>query len=160
MKHRVYSVFDIARYILSSADPNANDISNLKLQKLCYYAQGIMIAIRGVPLFHENLVAWDHGPVVVELYHHYKGFGANPITEEVDFSPEKIDATDRQILDDVLEYYGQYSAWRLRNMTHEDQPWIEAYPGNATIPIESLKAYFEPQIDEAYVESVYGKAQV
>lgn len=46
------TVFDVARYILSRQDQNAGDtISNMKLQKLVYYAQGFALAITGKPLF-------------------------------------------------------------------------------------------------------------
>jgi uncharacterized phage-associated protein len=69
MSVRTYSAADVARFFLSSAEPDDNDISNLKLQKLCYYAQGILTAMGGVPLFSESIYAWDHGPVVEQLYH-------------------------------------------------------------------------------------------
>ena len=44
----------IAKYILCLSDPKVGDvISNLKLQKLLYYAQGFHLAIYGKPLFIE-----------------------------------------------------------------------------------------------------------
>ena len=46
------SVHDVARYFLSLADDEAGDLlSNLKLQKLCYYAQGFRLALSGKPLY-------------------------------------------------------------------------------------------------------------
>ena len=63
------TVFDVARYILSRQDQNAGDtISNMKLQKLVYYAQGFALAITGKPLFQEDIEAWEHGPVAPALY--------------------------------------------------------------------------------------------
>jgi uncharacterized phage-associated protein len=39
---RMLSCYDVAQYFLSKADEDAGDLmSNLKLQKLVYYAQGI-----------------------------------------------------------------------------------------------------------------------
>lgn len=154
-----YSVDQIASYLLTRTGAEDNDISNLKLQKLCYYAQGLITAMRGGErLFREEISAWDHGPVIPSLYHKYKANGSHPIPVVSDFDVEQIDAQDRQVLDDILEYYGQYSAWRLRNMTHEEKPWIDAYNGNKHIPLEAMTAFFGPQIDEDYVNAVYGKA--
>ena len=61
---------DVANYFLSLCDEDAGDlISNLKLQKLVYYAQGFHLAISGEPLFDEKIMAWEHGPVIPQLYH-------------------------------------------------------------------------------------------
>ena len=59
---------DVAAYILAKQDDDSGDlISNLKLQKLAYYAQGFCLAMHGRPLFPEAIKAWKHGPVVSEL---------------------------------------------------------------------------------------------
>ena len=158
MAHKTYSVFQIARYILAGADPETNDISNLKLQKLCYYLQGFMSAMRGTPLFKEAIYAWDHGPVIPELYHHYKGHKGNPIPPDEQFSNDEIHSVDRDVANEILSHYGQYSAWYLRNLTHEDQPWKDAYAdGQVEIPVEALASFFRPQINDEYIEETYGQ---
>lgn len=154
-----YSAEQIANYLLTLPGAEDNDVSNLKLQKLCYYAQGLVTAMRGGErLFQDELSAWDHGPVVASLYHKYKHYGSQPIPVVVDFDIKQIDEKDRKALCDIYEYYGQYSPWRLRNMTHEEKPWIDAYSGNKFIPVESLVKFFSPQIDENYVSAIYGQA--
>jgi uncharacterized phage-associated protein len=153
-----YSAHQIASYLLTLPGAEDNDVSNLKLQKLCYYAQGLLAAMRGAPLFHEEISAWDHGPVVSSLYHKYKGYGSQPIPIVTDFDVEQLDSRDREALDDIYEYYGQYSPWRLRNMTHEEKPWIDAYNVNKLIPLDAMIEFFAPQIDGEYVSAVYGKA--
>ena len=46
------SCYDVAEYFLSKTDEEAGDvISNLKLQKLVYYAQGFSLAVNDEPLF-------------------------------------------------------------------------------------------------------------
>lgn len=46
------SCSDVARYFLALVDEDAGDsLSNLKLQKLVYYAQGFHLALYGEPLF-------------------------------------------------------------------------------------------------------------
>lgn len=157
MSRPTYSASNVARYILALADPEDNDISNLKLQKLCFYAQGIISAMRGAPLFHEKVEAWDHGPVVPALYHQYKVNGASAIAVVNNFDQTSIAKEDRQAIQDIFEYYGQFSPWRLRNMTHDEKPWSDAYQRNdREITIPEMVAHFRPIIDDDYVKKVYG----
>ena len=137
---------DIAKYFLAQIDEDAGDlISNLKLQKLLYYAQGFNLALYDEPLFPESIEAWTHGPVVPEVYHEYKDFGSNaiPIPSNVDFS--KYDQQTRELLDEVYSVYGQFSAWKLRNMTHDEEPWKNATVGDI-ITSKSMEKYFKTQI--------------
>jgi hypothetical protein len=88
MSRPTYGADQVARFFLSVTDPEDNDVSNLKLQKLCYYAQGLCTAMRGAPLFADRIEAWDHGPVVPNLYHQYKQYGSQPIPVVTDFNRE------------------------------------------------------------------------
>lgn len=138
--------FDVADYFLSKTDEEAGDvISNLKLQKLVYYAQGFTLAVTGKPLFNEPIEAWQHGPVVPDLYHKYKDHGAYgiPAPTNVDFS--KFSSEIKEILDEVYDVYGQFSAWKLRNMTHEEAPWKNTEKGGV-ISLSSMSEYFKTQI--------------
>ncbi len=134
---------EIADYFLASVDPDSGDnLSNLKLQKLVYYAQAFHLAINdGEPLFDDTIEAWANGPVVPSLFHEFKAHesGAIPRPESVDLS--RFDAETREILDEVWNVYGQFSAWRLRDMTNEEPPWREARPSRP-ISQESLRNYF------------------
>lgn len=139
------SCHEIAQYFLSKVDEDAGDsISNLKLQKLVYYGQGFHLAVFDTPLFGEEIVAWEHGPVVVDLYRTYKKRGANPIPAE-DINLEKYHPKLRELLDEVYSVYGQFSASKLRALTHEEPPWKET-PLNAPISHDLMKAYFKTQI--------------
>lgn len=136
---------DVAEYFLAKIDIEAGDcISNLKLQKLVYYAQGFVLAITEKKLFNEQILAWQHGPVVKELYDRYKENGANCIhpTESANESALTNNRDLKDILDDVYDTYGQFSAWKLRNMTHEEQPWQEV-DLNDEINITTMKTYFK-----------------
>lgn len=122
-------------------------ISNLKLQKLLYYAQGCVLAITGNILFNDDIEAWEHGPVVPTIYHLYKTFGRSGIEFDEDFDRDIIDTRINNILEEVYTEFGQYSAWKLRNMTHEETPWQETSK-NEIISTESIKKYFM----ENYIE--------
>ena len=148
-----YSAKQIAEYFLAKVDEDEGDlISNLKLQKLCYYAQGIGICARGKPMFQEEIRAWLHGPVVPDLYREYRNNGANAIPAINDLDLDVYAAADRMILDDVFDFYGQYSASRLRQMTHDEAPWKDAYveDGNALITLDALSTYFADEVNDDY----------
>lgn len=150
---KTYSAEQIARYFLAKADADVGElVSNLKLQKLCYYAQGLGLAVRGNPMFLEPIEAWLHGPVVPALYQRYRDYRAQAIPAVSDLDVEIYDPADRMLLDDVFDYYGQYSAWRLREMTHEESPWKSAYVDgmNNLITLEALKAFFLGEVTADY----------
>jgi uncharacterized phage-associated protein len=140
---------DVANYFLTKTDEEAGDlISNLKLQKLVYYAQGFHLAMFDKrPLFNEPIQAWTHGPVVESLYHTFKAYGGGPIPRPADFNSEVFNPETRELLDDIYKVYGQYSAWKLRNLTHDDPPYQEGLrnPG-AIISKNSLYDYFRTQL--------------
>ena len=137
-----YSASQIAQYFLRQADPDEGDtISNLKLQKLLYYAQGLYLGLYGVPLFRERVEAWIHGPAVSDVYHQYKEYGWNAIPCPTGFDPETIDPDTREFLDDVWDVYGQFSAGKLRQMIHRERPWTET-PIEREISHDKLHQYF------------------
>jgi uncharacterized phage-associated protein len=133
---------EVAKYFVSLVDEEAGDsISNLKLQKLLYYAQGFYLAFFGVPLFSEQIKAWIHGPVVPQVYHEYKDSGSGPIPVEpvnLDDYPAQI----REFLDEVYAVYGQFSASKLRDMTHAEPPWKNATQSEA-ISHSSMMEFFK-----------------
>lgn len=142
------SCYDAAKYFLAQASEEAGDlISNLKLQKLVYYAQGFHLALYDEPLFPEAIEAWTHGPVVPDLYHHYKKYGAGaiPRPEDIDFSI--YDEETKSLLDEVYSVFGQFAAWKLGNMTHEEAPWKLAAQNSGKITHQSLKEYFKTQLN-------------
>ncbi len=144
------SAQDIANYFLTLPDEEAGDsISNLKLQKLCYYAQGFYLAFFNTPLFDDKIEAWQHGPVIKSLYHNYSDRGSMgiPYIEKLDLAiyPKRV----RELLKEIYKIYGQYSAWRLRELTHREPPWKEAYEKGATvINRKSMKRHFKTLIIE------------
>ena len=138
----MYKADQIANWFICRDDKNTDSdgISNLKIQKLLYYAQGASLALYDELLFMDELVAWEHGPVVVDLYHKYKEYGSAPIpANDIDVSGIDNDVAD--LLEDVYKFFGQYSAWKLRNMTHEEEPWKKTNSGE-TIQIELIKQSF------------------
>jgi uncharacterized phage-associated protein len=139
---------DVAQCFLYLDDSNDGDgVSNLKLQKLAYYAQGFHSAIFDSPLFSEEISAWTHGPVIETLYHQYKCHGSNHIPVEQAFDKDSLTKDEFELIEEVFEVFGQYSAWKLRNMTHEEAPWLEHEAEAGIIPKQSITEYFKTRIN-------------
>ena len=139
---------DVAKYFLS-VEGDEGEISNLKLQKLVYYAQGFSLALLDEPLFNEPIEAWMHGPVVASLYHRYSPYGSTSIPAPAQFDAAVFTREQRRLLDDVYEVYGQYSAWKLRQLTHAEDPWKDNYEegvASKVIPSDEMEAYFRDNL--------------
>ena len=59
---------DVANFFIGRFQEAQDPVTNLKLQKLLYYAQGWYLAFFDEPLFDERIEAWLHGPVVPPIY--------------------------------------------------------------------------------------------
>ena len=145
--------YDVAKYFIKLANDTGSFISNLKLQKLVYYAQAWHLAIHDSPLFDEDFEAWVHGPVIPSLYQEYKKFGWKPILEDV--SLPNIPEQTINFLDEVAQEYFACDAYELERMTHVEEPWIYARnslpldaPCNEIISKESMKSYYKSRVEE------------
>lgn len=129
-------------------------ITHLKVQKLLYYAQGIMLAITGKPLFKEKIVAWQHGPVVKEVYDKLSCNGRNEISFNKEWLEviEQIESNDElsEVLNATYENFGGYTAWQLREKSHiPGGPWevtVDTKGMNTVIDNDLIKNYFKENI--------------
>lgn len=139
------NIQDVAKMFIILGDEDG--ISNLKLQKLVYYAQGFYLALYDEALFDDNIEAWAHGPVVPVVYHEYKSSGKLPIELGSPFNAH-VCLTKQEIshIETIFDVFGQFSAWKLRNMTHEESPWIKHEATADVMPHQELKEYFETRI--------------
>lgn len=133
-----------ADYLLTIQDEE-DSITNLKLQKLLYYAQGLALALFRQPLFGDKIKAWAHGPVVSSVWGQYKEHAAAPIPPawETDFS--SLDGRARLVLERAYAEFGQFTGGHLRDMTHNERPWLETWSEedhNREIPPALLDEFF------------------
>ena len=122
-------VLDAARYFLS-----LGSMQHKKLQKLCYYAQAWYLALTGKILLNTEFEAWVHGPVSPKLYIRYRDWGGL-IIPMVPYDSEKLDGHIRRFLQIIYNMYEDYSANDLEQLTHKEEPWIEARGGIAPTQI-------------------------
>lgn len=145
----------VIKYFILSARESGGEMTNLKLQKLLYYAQAWSLAINGKPLFSEKFQAWMHGPVQPETYQKYKKYGWHSIDDEI---AESLDDVKRQfnknelnVLEQVKEIYMPIDAYGLEKLTHQEEPWQKARgvcgPGDRC----------SEEIDEDVMKSYYGQ---
>jgi YD repeat-containing protein len=142
---------DIANHFVELANNTPeHDLTNLKLQKLLYYAQGKYLSENdGTPLFDDKIEAWKYGPVVKDVYHAFKQCGVFPVTI-FDIEHETVNLNEEQVsfLKKIWHEIGQkYSANYLVTKTHADgTPWKRFYneaDRSIEIPNSALIAYFQ-----------------
>ena len=95
--------------------------------------------------------------VIRKVFTAFSKKGKNEITiEDAPKSVEIIriienDFETREVLNMTYDNFAIYTAWQLRNMTHEPgSPWYQTYEPkkNKTISIELIKKYFDNEIME------------
>ncbi len=117
------NVHDVASYILEKMGP----LMAMKLQKLVYYSQAWSLVWDEEPLFSEKIEAWANGPVVPALYNSHRGqFKVSELSEG---NSSNLTPTQRETIDEVINFYGDRSSLWLSDLTHKEDPWINARQG-------------------------------
>lgn len=57
-------------------------------------------------------------------------------------------------MDEFYQVYGQFSAWKLRNMTHDEPPWKAAINNGGVISQKSMQRFFKTQVVDNEEEEV------
>lgn len=148
----MYNAKQIAHYFIYKSNPYSNEnITNLKLQKLLYYAQGhYLVENSGNPLFKNEIEAWVHGPVVRDVYSQYSHYNFNVIENDVNLEMiADIEDETKELLDQVWDKYKKYNGKQLELMTHQESPWKDirgdlppfVYTDDP-IPLREIQNYF------------------
>jgi len=138
------TVFDAAKFILEQK----GELSTMKLQKLCYYAQAWSLVWDDKPLFDEDFEAWANGPVCPQLFYSTQGrFSVD--NSDLKGSSSDLNDEQKETVLEVLRYYGDKDAQWLSQLTHMEEPWKEARHGlplgarsNQIISKESMAMYY------------------
>lgn len=137
---------DLAAYLVAAL--GVNPVGTLKLQKLMYYCQGWKLALTGKPFVLDRIEAWKHGPVFPAIYRYHSRRAAVESWEWGDAT--NLSDLDRRIANAVLRIYGDKSGWALREMTHHEAPWQQAWQRSQRgqsraepISREAIGEYFE-----------------
>lgn len=138
-----YPVVAIVNTLLERAKKkNIQDMTQLKVQKILYYAQAWYLKLNNSEQLKESLIdeyfsCWKNGPVIPSLYHRLKKYGEGSVDLIADFEvngdnvqlvyplveKNSIDA----FLDRILDVYGSYSGKELSDLTHQSNTaWTKA----------------------------------
>ncbi|MDE0511993.1 MAG: Panacea domain-containing protein [Gammaproteobacteria bacterium] len=128
-------------------------IEILKLMKLMYLAERESLARYGEPIIGDVLVSMKHGPVLSRTLDHINGFidseeggweswvsakaglqlGLQPAHDPAQLT--QLSDADMEILDFIWDKFGQYSKYKLRDVTHKIcQEWEDPGDTSQLIP--------------------------
>lgn len=138
---------DVANFFVDlSASMEEELMTNLKVNKLVYFAQAWSLVRLKRPLFEEDILAWPYGPVIKSVYDAFRPCGKNNIEHVFGcYSQDKFNDEELNLLVDVALEYGQYTSTTLVNITHKpNSPWSQVYKDheNSVISLESIRKYF------------------
>ena len=148
------SIEDVTDYVITRAKLEEAPVSltHLKLQKILYYIQAWSLGINEKALFNESFQAWVHGPVCREVYDR---FSTKTMYSEIELSDRvkeggfDLSSDQTNFIEYILENYLRFSGAELEDMTHKEQPWIEARSGLSqfarsenSISVDSMKEYY------------------
>src|SRR5258708_5344369 len=152
----MFRVLSVAKELvrLSFAGDEKDHLTNLRLQKLLYYAQAWSLVLRESELFPEEIEAGRWGPVVPVVYSTLPdGQGANQIPANMFADAPDLPREEAELVRSVWEAYNQYSALQLSRLAQEETPWVQAWErpsegtasGNNPIKVDDLEDYFGKQ---------------
>ncbi len=119
----------IANFFIRKSLKENKPITQIKLQKLLYFAHGFYLVLNETPLVIEQIEAWHYGPVIPSIYHKFKKWKNQHIKEVSIFQYENaiIKEEDINFLDLVWHKFSHYTASQLVELSHEKNgPWYIA----------------------------------
>lgn len=154
------NALSVANYFIDLAKADNKPIKLLGLVKRVYIAHGFSLALTGKSLLDprfDKVEAWKYGPVIPSVYHSFKNYRANPITEKTvvleennnDYAfvtPVLKDEQSKKIVQMVWKRYINFTDNQLVTITHhEGTPWKICYEAdkNIEIPDSFTKLYYE-----------------
>ena len=143
------SVFDVANFFITAENKREQgSMTNLRLNKLLYFAQVMSLLEYNQPLFCDDFEAWSLGPVIPAIYRQYKVYKDCPIE-----TPEKVNyslftSEEIRLLFDVFSLFKNMTTARLVELSHcKDGPWDKAYAAgseNSVISLEDMCQFYRP----------------
>lgn len=148
-----YSTQQVADWFLAQSS-----MSPKKLQKLMYYAYAWILTLTNESsqhlnnrLFDQHFEAWVHGPVLRSIYYEYNHYRFDEIPQKGETPKFSADVMD--ILEQVWQVYGSYSANELESITHQELPWQVARQNLS--PLEASNRYLDDRvIFDFYIQQV------
>lgn len=120
----MYEATYVAKHIISVCNKHNIEISNLKLQKMLYFAWIEYYKQKNEKLFLNPICAWKLGPVVPDVYYDYCIYAGYPIPD-VNFDAE---SSELKCLEKTILHFASMNVSKLVDITHEEgKPWTNIY---------------------------------
>ena len=144
----IYNALDISNYILYYYKHSKDYyISNLRLQRLLYYCQAKWLVDNNAPLFSDDILSWDNGPIVRNIYRRYKPYGSAIIPTDTITETDiiMINDNDRKILNRILDKCIEITSNDLKDITVANSAWKDCYQVHRenVIPHDKIKEFFK-----------------
>ncbi len=111
-----YDSLDVAKHLIAKCkENNISDINNTKINKLLYATYGIYLAKYNEQITKEKPKFFPYGPVFPRVFKRFV---------ELNPAKYKFDEKLKDVIDFVIDTFGEFSASRLSAWSHEDgSPW-------------------------------------
>lgn len=111
-------LLDVASYVYNRYRKEfREEIDEMKLHKLLYFAQRESLIQTGKPLFTEDFYGWKYGPILKEVRAIYRN---RQFESEIQAAIiERI----TPVMDKVFAEYASKSSWSLSRLTHGEESW-------------------------------------
>lgn len=123
-------------------------LSKTKLLKLLYILDEISIKKSGIPILNLKYKVWKFGPVSEELFIDLsseatllekfinRDIEGNYIVSKVQFNEDQFSENDIELMDFVIEKYGNKTAKELISYTHRvNSPWYNTAKENSVLEL-------------------------
>lgn len=139
-----HTALQVADKFIRLGQQSGKYFTQMQLLKLVYIAHGWMLATGGQPLIYNQVEAWQYGPVIPELYHELKYYGAKPIERPVLVGPAIFTPHEEQVIEFTFKNYGRFSAFQLSDITHApNTPWSQTYGVREHIPDSLIANHYK-----------------
>lgn len=149
--------FIAQNYMQRNVDITVSSLTQMKLQKLLYFAQGVFLKQYHSLLYSEDTLAFAHGPVYDSVYQQFHGQRELDVLQTIDQARLTQILTNQQSISEDIEvvgvlnyvwaHYGRFEAAALRMLTHADESaWTRTYQEGEyklQIPNEEIVREFE-----------------
>lgn len=143
-----HTALEVANAFLKLAENEGVSLTNMQLQKLVYISFGFYVAVFNERMFDDEIQAWNFGPVIPNLYHALKKFGAGEVTSLIDIEGNIEDnSPEMKIIETVWGSYKNFDTIQLSNLTHQDgTPWSAVWEQSkreAKIPLDLIRSHYQ-----------------
>ena len=139
---RKFSISDKMLRTIAYIFDQLEEVTPGALQKLLYFIQGVYMARYKEPIFEEDCIIMDRGPVYPDVYELLRDFRYDPKDDArfaiLEGTENVLDDKERDVIDLVINTFGLYGTKTLENIAYR------LIPGKELSPIQIEVSSVEP----------------